>query len=259
MNPASPAACPKCGYVRSPQDRAPDWQCAACGIAIAKFQAQAKGETPPAGTEEVLEMRVDPPRLPLANRIGSALPDLVMAGLFLWCWLSPLAWHPKLASELGSLVLMLFFTMHSSIFLTAASGGPQDSGRRLVGALIMLAFYLPVAGAFAYFHGGWTPFAGFAWLLLANVATMLAARGPDDFQSRRMRFYWGSAAGYYILAGLAIAVLPLPQLGFRNASVDWPVWWSIDRQNVVAWGLLYFGAMGVTKLLETPQMILREE
>lgn len=31
-------ACPKCAYVRSPNDVAPDWQCPSCGIAYAKFQ-----------------------------------------------------------------------------------------------------------------------------------------------------------------------------------------------------------------------------
>jgi len=203
-------------------------------------------------------MSVDPAPMPLANRIGSALPDLVMAAVFLWCWLSPLAWHPKLASELGSLVLMLFFAMHASVFLSAASGSDDFLGR-LLAALVMFAFYLPVAGAFAYFHGGWTPFAGFAWLLLANIATMLAAQGPDDFQSKRMRFYWGAAVGCYILSGLAIAALPLPRLGFRIANVYWDSWWRLNPEDVMAWGLLYFGAMGITKLVETPQMILRED
>ena len=29
--------CPKCGYVRSAADTAPDWQCPACGIVYAKY------------------------------------------------------------------------------------------------------------------------------------------------------------------------------------------------------------------------------
>ena len=29
--------CPKCGYLRSAADTAPDWECPACGIAYAKF------------------------------------------------------------------------------------------------------------------------------------------------------------------------------------------------------------------------------
>lgn len=31
-------ACPKCAYIRSPNEVAPDWQCPSCGIAYAKFQ-----------------------------------------------------------------------------------------------------------------------------------------------------------------------------------------------------------------------------
>jgi hypothetical protein len=256
MNPASPG-CPKCGYIRRPQDNAPDWQCPACGIAVAKFQAPVQGDVQLPDAKALLTMTVDPPQLPLANRIGCALPELAMAALFLWCWLSPLAWQPTLASSLGSLMLMQFFAMHASVFLAAAAGTNGGAGR-LVAALVMLAFYIPIAGAFAYFHGGWTPFAGFAWLLLASIATMLAARGPEEFQNKRMRFYWGAAAGCYILSAFA-TMLPLPRLGFRTADVFWDKWWAIKPEDAMAWGLLYFGAMGVTKLLETPQMILREE
>jgi hypothetical protein len=74
-----------------------------------------------------------------------------------------------------------------------------------------------------------------------------------------MRFYWGAAVGYYILSAFAMLLLPLPRLGFRVANVFWDKWWNLNPEDVMAWGLLYFGAMGVTKLLETPQLILREE
>lgn len=33
--------CPKCAYVRRPQDRNPDWQCARCSIAYLKYHAPA--------------------------------------------------------------------------------------------------------------------------------------------------------------------------------------------------------------------------
>ena len=35
--------CPKCHYMRRPQDAAPDWQCPNCGIAIAKYLAHQRG------------------------------------------------------------------------------------------------------------------------------------------------------------------------------------------------------------------------
>ncbi|MBO6658869.1 MAG: hypothetical protein JJ934_18395 [Pseudomonadales bacterium] len=45
--------CPKCGYVRSPRDEAPDWQCPACGIAYYKYESyleRAKGVAQPRST-----------------------------------------------------------------------------------------------------------------------------------------------------------------------------------------------------------------
>ena len=35
--------CPKCGYVRSAADTAPEWQCPSCGVAYAKVAAIANG------------------------------------------------------------------------------------------------------------------------------------------------------------------------------------------------------------------------
>src|SRR5262245_25915678 len=37
--------CPKCKYVRSAAETAPDWQCPKCGVAYAKFLAAQQGAT----------------------------------------------------------------------------------------------------------------------------------------------------------------------------------------------------------------------
>ena len=39
MNANTPVICPKCGYIRTESDIAPDWQCPACGIAYKKYKA----------------------------------------------------------------------------------------------------------------------------------------------------------------------------------------------------------------------------
>ena len=31
--------CPKCQYIRSPEDLVPDWQCPSCGIAYQKYES----------------------------------------------------------------------------------------------------------------------------------------------------------------------------------------------------------------------------
>ena len=39
MSASLPTVCPKCGHVRNAVERAPEWQCPACGIAYKKYQA----------------------------------------------------------------------------------------------------------------------------------------------------------------------------------------------------------------------------
>jgi hypothetical protein len=241
-------------------DAAPAWQCPVCGIAIAKYQAslvQAKG----LGAAIVAVPEQTEPGLAPLNRVTAAAPDVATACLFLWCWLAPAAWRPTLASELGLLMLMEFFALHSGMFLGGTASVQRESiGVRLVTAMIVMAFYVPVAGAFAYFHGGWSPFLVFGWLLLTRVISMLAGQGSGEFESKRQRFYWGAGVGYYVVCIIPVLLLPVPQLGLRNATdLFWDKWWVAKPQEVIAWGFLYFGALAVTKLCEKPEWIERQD
>ena len=252
----SSAACPKCGHVRKATDAAPAWECPACGIAIAKYrdslaQAAARGTTVVA-----VHGRVDQGVAPM-RKIAGAVPDAATAGLFLWCWLAPGAWRTTLASELGLLMLMEFFTLHAGMFLGGTASVQREGiGVRLTTAAIVVVFYIPIAGAFAFFHGGWSPFLGFGWLLLIRVVFMLAGDGAGEFESRRRRFYWGTGVAYYVMSVFVVLLLPLPQLGFgRTAGVFWDDWWHLKPEQAIAWGFLYFGALAITKLFERPEWI----
>lgn len=259
MTTETSAACPKCGYVRKENDAAPAWQCSACGIAISKYQAFLTQAKAPGAGFVAVPGQTRHSLAPL-NRVAGAAPDVATACLFLWCWLAPTAWRPTLASELGLLMLMEFFALHSMMFLGGtASVQKENIGVRTVTALMVMAFYVPVAGVFAYFHGGWSPFLGFGWLLLGRVFFVLAQRDSGEFESKRRRFYWGAGVGHYIVFGFVAILLPMPQLGFRRAAdVFWDKWWALEPQVVIAWGFLYFGAMAVTKLCEKPAWIERD-
>jgi hypothetical protein len=250
---ASAPACPKCGYVRKAGDTAPAWQCPSCHIAIEKFRASL---SPAAAAPAQAAPAAVPPQLPLGRRLGSALPDLFLAALFLWCWMKPGAWRASLPADLGLLMLMEFFVIHSSIFLVAA-GGAGSAGARLTTIALVVFFYMPVAGAFAWWHGGWWPVLGFAALLTSRVATMLAGQGNDAFEAKRGQYYWVNAGGAYILAALlAILLLPLPELGFKfSMPQGWGQTWKVKPHEVMAWGFLYFAVEGALKALERPEWI----
>jgi hypothetical protein len=252
----SASACPKCGYARKPSDTAPALQCPSCHVAIEKYRAAAANPVTAALVREHLRAEV-PPQLPIERRLGMAMFDLVMAGAFLWCWLSPSAWRPTLTGELGLLMLMEFFTLHSAMFLV---GGSSEGGAsmKLATAFFVMLFYIPVAGAFALWHGGWWPALAFAWLLASRVATMLAGQGASAYESKRAAYYWGAAGGYYILFAMVALLLPMPELGLAGGLHGWAGFWAIPPQDVMAWGFLYFGALGMTKLLEKPAWIVAE-
>jgi hypothetical protein len=279
----SASVCPKCGYARKRGDTAPEWQCPSCGIAIEKYRAQqeagrlrlqssvdaahasnaamAAAAANPVTAALVREAHwIElPPRLRFERRLGMALLDLLMAAVFLWCWLNPGAWRPTLAQELGLIMLMEFFVIHSSVFLAAGSGEGASGAKATLGFIVML-FYLPVAGAFAWWHGGgWWPILAFAWLLSSRVAAMLAGHGSDAFESKRARYYWATGGGLYVMCGFAAIFLPIPQLGFhRHGQFVWEGFWTIPPQDVMAWGFLYFGLQALLKLLEKPEWIVAE-
>jgi hypothetical protein len=270
----SASVCPKCGYQRKPGDTAPAWQCPSCGIAIEKYRVQnsaadadaSNAAMAAAGANPVTATLVReagwvglPPRLPFERRFGMAVPDLLTAAVFLWCWLNPGAWRPTLAQELGLIILMEFFVIHSSAFLSAGSG-EGTGGAKLMLAFIVMLVYLPVAGTFAWWHGGgWWPVLAFAWLLCSRVAGMFAGQGSDAFESRRARYYWATGGSLYIMCGFAMVFLPIPQLGFRrHGQFVWEGFWTIPPQEVMAWGFLYFGLNALVKLLEKPEWIAEQ-
>jgi hypothetical protein len=116
--------------------------------------------------------------------------------------------------------------------------------------------YSPFIAAFTIFEREWWPMAAFGWLLLGRVIAMVGAGNTVEFQRKRQLFYAGSSIAYYVLfAFLLLAILPVPGLGI--GAGDFPRGrWTMPIHHVIAWGALYFGAMGLTRLLEKPQWIV---
>jgi glutaredoxin len=69
--------CPKCAYLRKPDDTAPEWECPACGVVYAKFIASAD-----AGAEKPLwQQRQE--RLTIEKSAAPALPFNVKAAVWI--------------------------------------------------------------------------------------------------------------------------------------------------------------------------------
>jgi hypothetical protein len=198
------------------------------------------------------------PRAPFAAKLASAIPDIGTASLFAWCWIDPVALRPELASALGQLMLMEFLVIHSSAFVGALMVSDARPARKAAGGLFLTAVYMSFAAGFTLSHGSWWPFAGFFWLLLSRGATALAGRNAGIAAGRRMIFYWFGGLALYVLGALAARELPLPAGGFAEVYVPW-TGWGMSREGVMAWGLLYFGALALLKLLEKPEWYERAD
>ena len=198
------------------------------------------------------------PQPPFAAKLASAIPDIGTASLFAWCWADPVALRPELASALGLVMLMEFLVVHSSVFIGALMASDTRPARKAVGALFLTVVYLFFAASFAFSQGSWWPFAAFFWLLLSRMAAAHASRGADMAEGRRMLFHWFGGIALYILGATAIRSLPVPSGGFAEVAVPWKGW-SVLPQEVMAWGLLYYGALALLKLLERREWFTRAD
>jgi len=85
----------------------------------------------------------------LRRRVLIALPDAVAAALYLWCWIAPLAWQPKLVALLVLVLLIEFVVIQAGPFLGTIVYGDKmglDAGQRRKSALAHGAVHLVFAG-----------------------------------------------------------------------------------------------------------------
>ena len=80
---------------------------------------------------------MDDDRFSLPRRLAAAAPDAALAGLYLWCWIEPLAWRKTLVAELMLVMLVEFLVIHSGPFLGILVMG-EDSGTSRATRLKML-------------------------------------------------------------------------------------------------------------------------
>jgi hypothetical protein len=150
------------------------------------------------------------------------------------------SWRETLPRELSLVMIMEFLALHSGFFLYSAAPG-AGLGARLGAAVLILAFYMPIAGAFAWFEGHWWPFAAFAWLLLSRLLTLLSGSGPPDFEARRQKYYWSYGFSLFLIIGFLVAV-PVTLIAGQP-------------KNMLFWGWIYFGVLALMHLLEQPEWI----
>lgn len=197
--------------------------------------------------------------LNLIRKLFAAAPDLALAGAYLWCWIDPLAWRRTLVAELMLVMLIEFLVVHSGPFLGILVMGDDVAKSRATRLKILAglgAVYLLFAGGMAAAFKSWWPVLLFVWLIGAKLLVILFGRGPGVPEQVRQMGLWGFSVVFYLGAVFATLFIPMPEFGVTQHGRDYGVPGSglwVDQPNrVIAAGLLYFGALGIVKLLENP-------
>jgi hypothetical protein len=210
-----------------------------------------------------------PPRPPRSNgravpteaswggAIFAALPDFIIAGLFVYTWLHPMGIHPQMVKRLVGVIALEFIVVHSAPFtgLVASSDLPWP---KRIGALVGLgALYMLFAWGFsAAVDSSWPMIAFFALMLNRMLGVVIGAV-PSDAQKYYMASCWIVGAIAYLGATFATVAAPLPSFGITPAVIaaqhftvggEWPE----QPYRAIALGALYFTIVGIWQIAALP-------
>jgi len=192
----------------------------------------------------------------LTRRVLTALPDAVAAALYLWCWIAPLAWQPKLVALLVLVLLIEFVVIQAGPFLGTVVYGDKmglDAGQRRKSALALGAVYLVFAGLAAVSFDAWFPFLIFVWLFGVKVFAAVLGRDPAATGREREMTVWILSVSYYFVAIFFTMFVPIPMFGITEDGAVYGLRgqyeWANFPYEAIAAGFLYFSALAVTRVL----------
>ena len=192
-------------------------------------------------------------------RLASGVPDLALsAGCFV-TWHSPRLVAPWVTRWILLTMLLEFIVVHSSGFMGVFAFGRESVRSRVLAILGLGALYSLFAGAFSLAFHTWWPLTSFALLTLNRLSGSLLHRDPDDDGSAQGLFIasWAACTLCYLAGAVATTAGTLPRLGFDPAFVaslhlSGGGLWIDEPWRVVAFGAVYFGAVGLLELLVFP-------
>lgn len=192
--------------------------------------------------------------------IIAALPDFILAGLFVYTWLHPMALHPLMVKRLVGVVALEFIVVHSAPFAGLVATSDAAWPKR-IGALIGLgALYMLFAWGFAVaFDSSW-PMVAFFALMLNRMLGVLIGAVPGESQKKFMASCWVVGAIAYLGSTFATVATPLPTLGVTPAVIAAQHFtiggiWPEQPYRALALGAMYFTLVGVWQIAAIPMML----
>jgi len=193
-----------------------------------------------------------PGRITLAATVAAA-PDLLFAGVFLATWIVPTALGAQMVGYLMLTMLLEFVIMHSSGIMGTTAYGPLPGGRKTLAVVGLGLFYSLFVLGFCLAFGTWWPFVAF-WTLTGNrLLGALIGQAPEGEEKRFVQQGWAVAALAYLVLAFFTTLVPMPALGITPEVVagqhlPGSGLWVDQPQRVIAFGFLYFAAVGVSEL-----------
>ncbi|HYN88753.1 MAG TPA: hypothetical protein VER55_09490 [Ardenticatenaceae bacterium] len=202
-------------------------------------------------TEAVVKTAVR--RKQILAQVATALPDFALAATFLITWIFPRALGENRIASLMLLMLFEFIAVHSSIVMGHVLGLGQSRALKSAVLVGLGIVYSILTGAIALALDTWWPVLALWGLALNRLMLVWSARVLERREREAVAIGWVAGVLFYVTLAMATAFLPIPALGVTPA-----VWepqrpagtgvWLDQPQRVLAFGLLYFIAMGLTEI-----------
>jgi hypothetical protein len=203
-----------------------------------------------------------PVRFTLAD-VVSAVPDLLLAASFLAAWVNPATRGVPTVRRLVMIILLEFFIVHSSGFMSAIAVGDRERRTTITMTLGLGAFYTLFLAAFSAGFGDWWLLGSF-WLLMGNrLLGLILGQSPDEKRQSFIMGSWAVSVAAYLLAVSIGAVSEPPALGVTASVIHAQGFtigglWTEKPQTALAAGAIYFAIMGAWELLIPPVVFRRE-
>jgi hypothetical protein len=176
-----------------------------------------------------------------------------MAGFFGAVWLQP-ALVGDQPLHMGSTILVVEFVLiHAAGLMGAVATSGLTTPQRVGAVAGSLLIYLPFSALFVIFLDAWWSVHALVWLTFGKLSLSMRSDPLSADARAEMKSFWGTSVGLYVLGWILFAVIPVPELGIRAATVETAklalgVPFVEEPQRIMAFGLFYFGLLGWAKL-----------
>lgn len=185
--------------------------------------------------------------------IAAAIPDIALSAVFLLTWVAPGTMLRGTITYLMLLMLLEFIIVHSSAFMGSVMLGDLPRTRKATTLVGIGGFYTLFVGAFSLAFKTWWPLWSFWGLTVNRLLSVLIGQAPDGERRILLQKNWAVSAVSYLVLCFVTVLLPLPRLGLTadvvsRESLPGSGLWVDQPHRVIAFGFLYFLAVGISEL-----------